>query len=258
MRYPTGSITLSASHDAPLLGQVLRSGFIGHEQLWEFMVLEMVERRRDAFSRRTKRLVDHGFLDRQPFPTKAQSFVYSLTDDGAGQLLSFPPYCTGATAYYSRKRDGSRMLHALELNDIQLALFRSGLLRRWVSEVEIRSRNELTACGYAKDYDAIVKLQLGEQELPLAIEYERQAKGDRRYRKIAAAIERERQVDLFLYLVSDYDLLLFVRGFFKRVRRRVYFATCCEFKRDLLGTRILDAELRDSSLLTALQELALK
>jgi hypothetical protein len=248
MRYPKGCISLSARHDAPLLAQVLQCGFVSHQQLWEFMVHELVERRRDAFGRRVKRLVDHGFLDRQALSGRTRSFVYSLTEDGASELVGFERHIGGATAFFDRKRDRDRVLHALELNEIHLALCRSGFLRRWMSEVEIRSRNELTACGYGKDYDAIIKLQLREQEVALAIEYERQAKGQSRYAEIAAAIQREQRVDLFLYLLPDYELLLYVRGFFEQVRRRIYFGISADFKRDLLKARVFDVGLVVGSL----------
>ena len=48
------------------------------------------------------------------------------------------------------------VLHALGLNDIHIAVLRAGLLVRWTSSLEIRSQNELTRFGYAKDYDAIL------------------------------------------------------------------------------------------------------
>jgi hypothetical protein len=118
-------------------------------------------------------------------------------------------------------------------------LSRSGLLRRWMSEAEIRSRNELTDSGYEKDYDAIVTLRHGHGEVQLALEYERQAKGERRYNGIAAAIQCERRVDLFLYLFPEYELLVFVRRYFER--RRVYFAICRDLKRELMETGVFDA-----------------
>jgi DNA-binding MarR family transcriptional regulator len=254
MRYVKGSITLNQVHDVPLLQQVLRCGFVTHEQLWRFTVQDMIERRRDAFSRRLKRLVDHGFLNRSAVAGQGRSFVYSLTRDGASELLSFEPGCPGASAFCLHTQDHSRILHALELNEIRLALTRSGLLRRWMSEAEIRSRNELTDSGYEKDYDAIVTLRNGNGEVQLALEYERQAKGERRYKAIAAAIQCERRVDLFLYLIPEYELLLFVRRYFERIRRRVYFAICRDFKRDLMETHVFDAQLNSASLLTALQQ----
>lgn len=243
MRYLKGSITLSPSHDVPLLQQVLHCGFVTHDQLWQLMLHEVVERRRDAFSWRVNRLVGHGFLHRHAIPGKGRFFVYSLTETGASELAGFEHCCHGAAVFFDRKQDHNRVLHSLEINDIHLALCRSGALRCWTSEIEIRSRNKLTGCGYAKDYDAVMTLQRGEDELRVALEYERQAKAQSRYVEIAAAIEREERVHMVVYLFPDFDLLLFVRGFFEHLRLPIYFGVCSEFKRELLGTRLLDAQL---------------
>lgn len=243
MRYAKGNIALSLSHDMPLLEQVLHCGFVAHDQLWQFMLHDMVERRRDAFSWRVKRLVQQSFLQREIVPGKGRSFVYSLTEAGANELAGFEHCCPGAAVFFDRKQDHNRILHALELNEIHLALCRSGALRGWISEIEVRSRNELTGCGYAKDYDAVITLQRGEEELHVALEYERQAKGQNRYIEIAAAIEREQRVDMVLYLFPDFDLLLFVRGFFEHLRLPIYFGVCSEFNRELLGTQLLNAQL---------------
>jgi hypothetical protein len=257
MRYVTGSITLSRSRDVPLLQQVLHCGFVTHDQLWQFMFHDMVERRDDAFRWRVKRLVEHGFLHRHVLSGKKRSFVYSVTQDGASELTGFEQYCPGTTAFFERKEDRERMRHALDLNDIHLALLRSGALRRWMSEIEVRSRNELTECGYAKDYDAVLTLHIGKDQLQLALEYERYAKGRNRYLEIAAAIQRERRVDVFLYLFPDYELLLFVRGFFERVRCPVYFGIYSEFKRRFLEMKILDVSHSYCSFAVALQKMPL-
>jgi len=188
-----------------------------------------------------KRLVDHGFLERHTPSGIAGSFVYSLTADGACSLAGFGPLYPGTTTFSDRKEDLSRMLHAIELNNINLALLRSGLLLRWMSEVEVRSRNELTGGGYAKDYDAVMTLRIDDMESQVALEYERHAKADSRYVDVVARVGRERRVDRFLYLVADFNLLLFVRRFFESTNQRVYFGVASEFERDLLETRVVDA-----------------
>jgi hypothetical protein len=43
---------------------------------------------------------------------------------------------------------GSQLKHSLDLNEIHLALKRTGRLIYWTPETEIRSRNDLTADGY--------------------------------------------------------------------------------------------------------------
>lgn len=253
MRYFKGTIQLNPQRDYPLLKQVLHCGFVRHDQLWEFMAAEGSETRRDAFGRRVKRLVDHGFLVRHSPSGMAASLVYSLAPDGGFSLASAGQSCPGATTFFDRQRDLKRMLHAIELNNIHLTLLRSGLLTWWMSEIEVRSRNELTSCGYAKDYDAVVTLKLGSVERSVALEYERQAKADNRYVDIAARVQQERRLDRFLYLVADLELLLFMRRFFARADRRVYFALACEFQRDLLETRVVGATSGYTRLASALE-----
>ena len=65
MRYAKGSIQLSASHDHPLLRQVLRCGFTTHDQLFEFLRRDCYERNRQSFDWRVRRLVNHGLIVRQ-------------------------------------------------------------------------------------------------------------------------------------------------------------------------------------------------
>ena len=46
----------------------------------------------------------------------------------------------------------------------------------WMGSMEIRSQNELTAFGFAKDYDAIVTVRTDIGERRFALEYERTPK----------------------------------------------------------------------------------
>jgi len=253
MRYFKGCIALNAEHDLPMLEQVLHSGFVTHQQLWKFMRQGGYERQRECFNWRAKRLVDHGFLTRQMLSGVTRSFVYSLTEQGADELIGLDQSCPGATAFFNRKHDHGGIRHAVELNEIHLVLAASGRLGRWTSDIELRSRNEFTACGYAKDYDALIDLKFDGVEVQVALEYEREAKSQSRYADIVSAIANEQHVDRFLYLVPDYDLLFFVHRFFAGMTRRVYFGIACEFKRQLLQMRVLDRKLAHTSLDEALR-----
>ena len=68
MRYWKGSITLSPTQDYPLLRQVLHSGFVTSDQLYEFLKLDYCASSRDAFCNRVRRLVKHELLVRHEFP----------------------------------------------------------------------------------------------------------------------------------------------------------------------------------------------
>jgi hypothetical protein len=252
MRYFKGSIKLSLDRDHALLRQVLYSGFISQDQLWEFRVHAGCEQSRHALNWRIKRLVDHGFLERHALANIRHSFVYSLTSDGARELINLEECHTGVSAYYKRKADGDSVIHALDLNDIHLTLIRSGALRKWKSDLEVRSQNEFTDYGYVKDYDAVATLELDGELIEIALEYERQAKSEARYQEISAAIHRERQVGRFLFLFPDYHMLWFVRQFFRQSNRQIYFGVACDFKRELLFTRVVGPKATYSSLKEAL------
>jgi hypothetical protein len=128
------------------------------------------------------------------------------------------------------KESNGHVQHALELNDIHLALKRTHALIHWTPESDIRSRNEFTAIGYVKDYDAVIALRIDEHEYRFALEYERTQKANARYHEIQTRIQAETDVRHFLYLVSNYDLLLFLVKKFADCRRPVYFG----LRQDLL------------------------
>jgi hypothetical protein len=252
VRYFKGGIKLSLDRDHALLKQVLYSGFISQEQLWEFMVQAGCERSRHVLNWRIKRLVNHGFLERHVLANIRRSFVYSVTSEGVRELINLEECHTGASGFYKRKADGDSVIHALDLNDIHLTLIRSGVLRQWKSDLEVRSQNEFTDYAYAKDYDAVVTLESDGELIEIALEYERQVKSAARYQEIAAAIQRERQVGSFLYLFPDYHMLWFVRHFFRHSNRQIYFGVACDFKRELLLTQVVSPKAPYASLKEAL------
>jgi hypothetical protein len=253
VRYFKGSIKLSLEHDHPILRQTLHSGFVTQDQLREFLVVGGHEQRRECYNWRVKRLVDHGFLKRHLLSNAARSFVYSLTEDGVRELVNLDQCHTAVVGFYNRNGDGDRIRHAIDLNDIRLALGRRGLLAGWKSDLEVRSQNEFTNYGYAKDYDAVVTLRLDGQDVQFALEYERQPKARDRYIEIAGLIQGERRVSRFLYLFPEYHLLWFVHQFFHGTKRRVYFGVSCDFKRELTSTQVIDPALHYCSLAEALQ-----
>ena len=229
MRYWTGSIALSPTQDYPLLRQVLRSTFVTHRQLYEFLKLDYHTHSRNAFNNRALRLVRNKYLVRDEIPYRTQGYVYSISDKGASELIGLGEYYTSPTC---RPKDGQipkAVVHAIELNEIHLALRRSQQLVRWMPDTEIRSRNELTECGYRKDYDAVVTVRIDGGERKFALEYERTPKARQQYAKICDDIAAERAVDRFLYLVPNYDLLAFLVGCFATLRRPIYFGLVRDF-----------------------------
>jgi hypothetical protein len=153
--------------------------------------------------------------------------VYSVSPMGTSELISRGEYYSGPME--SGRTSNGHVQHALELNDIHLALKRTGELARWTPESDIRSRNELTGIGFVKDYDATIAVRIDGREYQFALEYERTPKAKRHYLAIQKRIEAEDEFDHFLYLVSNRDLLSFLVREFYACNRAVYFGLRSDF-----------------------------
>jgi len=149
MRYWKGSIALSSTRDYPLLRQVLESGFVTHSQLFEFLKLDYCVSTRNAFNNRVLRLVKHGLLIRHERPLNRE-ITYSISQTGAAELVANGASCSHATADVRCAHAQPSLYHWLDLNDVHLALKRTGTLVYWTPEMEIRSRNDLTEGGYCE------------------------------------------------------------------------------------------------------------
>ena len=227
MRYRKGMIALSEIRDYPLLRRVLHSSFVTPAQLYEFMKLDYCTSSRNAFDNRLRRLLAHDLLGRHEIPTMNGGVVYSISRAGASELVGRGEYYSGSTDI--GKESNGHVQHALELNDIHLALKQTRTLIRWTPESDIRSRNEFTGIGYVKDYDAVIAVRIDEHEHRFALEYERTQKSNGRYQEIQKRIQAETELRYFLYLVSSYDLLLFLVKKFEACRRPVYFGLRQDF-----------------------------
>ena len=227
MRYRKGMIALSEIRDYPLLRRVLHCSFVTPAQLYQFMKLDYCVSSRNAFDNRLRRLLAHDLLVRHDIPTMNRGVVYSISRAGASELVGRGEYYSGSTDI--GKESNGHVQHALELNDIHLVLKQNRTLVRWTPESDIRSRNEFTEIGYVKDYDAVVAVRIGEHEHRFALEYERTQKANGRYQEIQKRIQAETDVHHFLYLVSNYDLLLFLVKKFEGCRRPVYFGLRQDF-----------------------------
>jgi hypothetical protein len=234
MRYPKDSLQLNPSRDIPLLRQILHSEFITHSQLFEFVRWNHYERSRKSFDWRVRRLVERALVRRETRPGCTGEFVYSLASRAAILLQGMGEYCLVGRDRFNGKEAERCVLHAIGLNEIHLSLLRRGLLVRWTGSLEIRSQNELTSFGFAKDYDAVVTVRAEAGEQRFALEYERSPKPMRYYREIAASLGREVRVNQLLYLVPNYDLLHFISGFFANCQLRVYFGLVKDWHGELL------------------------
>src|SRR5712692_7351866 len=234
MRYPKGSIQLNQSRDLPLLRHILRSEFVTHSQLFEFMRLNHYEHSRKSLDWRLRRLVDHGLVRRQTMSGCTGEFVYSAASGAAVLLQGMGEYCLVGRDRFNGKEAERNVPHAIGLNEIHLSVLRAGLLARWIGSMEVRSQNELTGFGFAKDYDAVVTVRTETGEQRFALEYERSPKPMRYYRDVATSLSREAHVNRVLYLVCNYDLLQFVSGFFGNSQCRVFFGLVKDWHSQLL------------------------
>lgn len=220
MRYWKGSIVLSPTRDQPLLREVARSAFITHNQLFESLKLDYCASSRKAFNNRVLRLVNHGLLVRREGLIGSREVVYSVSSSGASALegskhrLVDPSGKAGSPGIQTLR-------HCLDLNEIHLALKRTGSLVYWMPETEIRSRCDLTSYGYWKYYDAVVVVRLAGQDCKFALEYERTPKAARQYVAIRERIEQETAIRHFLYLVPNHDFMWFIAEKLSQCRRAV-------------------------------------
>jgi hypothetical protein len=241
MRYEKGSIQLSVCHDHPLLRQVLRCGFVTHDQLFEFLRLACYERNRQSFDWRVRRLVSHDLILKRTPATAGGRVVYSVGTSAALLLQGFGEYCLIGRRRLDSGNPESSILHAVELNDIQLSLLNAGLGARWTPACEIRSQNVLTNFGYAKDYDAVVTVEVEKVERCFAMEYERSAKAKKHYVSIADRLNEENQVSHLLYLASNDDVLGYLRASFRPTPVSVWFGIVRDWHTQLLGMSVVEA-----------------
>ena len=244
MRYPKGTIIVSRTRDVPLLEHVQHCGFATREQLFEFLQLDRLERSRPAFEQRVQRLEKHDLIRRQSGLLNGHEWVYSITPKGASRLTEMGELYAGRGV--REQGDGQMIVnHWLEINEIHLALRRNNLLVRWTPESEIRSQNDLTTFGYAKDYDAIVTVKCADTDRRFALEYERSVKTRSKYEDICRDLDGEFHVSTLLYLSPTYHVLSFMKRCFAPQKLVICFAVAAEFVEQLLGTPVIVAGQHD-------------
>jgi len=239
MGFQKGSITLSPVKDVPLLLQVLHSRFITHDQLFEFMLLGFYELKRASFNWRVRRLVQNGLLNRLCARPVTASPVYSITSVGALMLADHCPVLDNG-----KQKDATtsvHLTHSLDLNELHLSLARQGVLEEWQSEVTIRVKNELTASGYVKDYDAIVTVRIDSRPVSFALEYERTVKKTKDYLRIRGLLERESRLRRFLYIVPEPRLASFILDCFMGTTVAVFVGLAAEFTRSFQEMDVVEA-----------------
>jgi len=234
MRYPKGSVVITGAGDIPLLRMVRNCRFVSHQQLFELLRHDAVESSRGSFNWRIQRLLKSGRVDRVRDVFWEGYAVYTVNQNGLLELEGHREFAIALNSGTHQMPDRSQVFHALELNAIRLSLVRSALLVSWQSEVEITSTNMVSTAPYQKDYDAIVKVWLGDEIREFALEYEHSLKSTKQYEKIRAALDAERRVGCILYLTIDADLLTNIFYQLTPVSTRLGFLTSRAFRERLL------------------------
>lgn len=248
MRYPKGSVHLGSFKDKVILNFLAESRHATRSQLMQFVRSYYCEFNWPVFNWRVRRMVDAGLVRKQALPMLNGDVLYSITRAGFHTLEGLGTFHLGAT--FDREPEAHRyqIAHALEVNSIRLALMRSLKLRDWVPESHIRAVNLLPTSAYAKVYDGIACILIGDREVDLAIECERTPKTSAKYQRIREAIESETQVHAFLYLVPSFPLLHALQHAFSGTNRLVLFGMLGEFKEKLLASRVCTAYNRQAPL----------
>ena len=256
MRYQKGSISLNDRKDKTILSFVAESRYATHSQLLDFADLDGFEVRRRVFNWRVQRLVRHGLVRKQILPYLNGEALYSIRRTGIEALERLGTYYLGANVEREKDPSEFQVPHALELNDIRLALLRTRALWYWIPESFIRVLNLSPAHAYAKVYDGIAKVFFDGEFAEFAVEYERTLKSLPKYERIREAIESEKRLNAFLYLVPSWQLLSTLRREFWGTKRMVFFGLVGEFKEKAFGATVTTPMYDEMPLQSALTKVA--
>lgn len=237
MRYARGSIVISPEGDIPLLREVRNSRFVSRSQLFSILN-SAAPLSPPTYTSRLARLLARGYLRAVPNLTWHGSAVFSIAPLGLMELESCGEFNLALHSVTRHMPHPLHAYHALELNEIRLALLRSSLLAGWKCELEIASLNMVSAM-FRKDYDALVGVWAGQQICDFALEYERSLKAAGRYRRIKEALETEGRVSATLYLTASPDLMYALLYHLSPCSRPLAFAVAYQFRCHLLATPVL-------------------
>jgi len=218
--------------------QVLYARIVSRSQLLEFMQWQHIQKSRESFNWRLRRMVDHRLVHMHTASAVCKEHLFTIGTVGLQSLERLGVFCPAAFAIPTIDPAPLNLVHALELNDIQLSLLRSRRLVAWTYELELRSSLQLGSNLYGKAYDAVVDLLLPDGSVTFALEFERTQKNAQEYHAIRQAIEADRYVQAVLYLVPSTVLASSVSRHFRGVQCPVYFGLVNEFKSSLLDAMV--------------------
>lgn len=238
MRYVKGSVILKLQ-DRELLHLVADAQYVTHSQLFQLTRLKTLESKREIFNWRTRRLTKNGLLRKHVTPYLDADVLYSVTPGAIAALERMGITYLGGYVEPGNDPQETLISHALEINEIRLALERSGILVSWTSEAFIRVLNLCPTLRYAKTYDAVVRVNLSRTVWSeFAIEYERSLKTEERYDAVVKRLADEKRLGTILYLASSYEVAAALRRYFQDTRQNVLLALVWKFEKELLDTQV--------------------
>ncbi len=239
MRYFKGFIDISNERDVPVLLHIRNARAISFRQLRLLLRLEGIETTRRSADWRVTRLQHHGLVERIEEDGFLGEPFFVITPNGLRVLESRGHSLVSLPSSVEQIIHHSQVPHAIELVRIRLALTQHGILRSWLSELEVSSRNTVLPAGEAKDYDAVAEIVVDGQLRTVGIEYERTPKGANRYREIRQMLDRDKTVDVALYLASDRNVLYLLADEMRTAKKRVGIALSESFRENPLDANTL-------------------
>lgn len=194
--------------DLPLLLEIRNATFLSHRQLYDLMAKAGTEYREQALYWRMNRFIKGKYVGCFGSMPPYEGRIYFMTRLGLGVLESFGEGLLGFGSGSKNMPNRNQAPHFLELNEIRKAFSRTGMVTRWQSERQLTSRNYVIGSPLAKDYDAVADISYNGTNVRVAIEYERTDKAYARYQVIQRSLRSESQVDLLLYLTSQFEQVL--------------------------------------------------
>jgi hypothetical protein len=239
MRYFKGHIDISEDRDVPVLLHIRNARAITFRQLRLLLLLEGIETTRRSADWRVTRLQQHSLLERIEKDGFLGEPFFVITSKGLRVLESRGYSLISLPSTVEQIIHHSQVPHAIELVRVRLALAQHGILRSWLSELEVSSRNTVLPLGEAKDYDAVAEIFVDGQLHTLGIEYERTPKGARRYNEIRQMLDRDKTVDVVLYLASDRNVLYLLAEEMRTAKKRLGIALSESFRNNPLDANTL-------------------
>jgi hypothetical protein len=234
-----GNLQFNDKRDLPMLLAVRNAMFISHGQLYSQLLSQGSEFNRQGFCWRLKRLVSVGVIHKMPQIFPFSGPTYTITRTGLGCLESCGEGLVSLTSESNSLPSPRQAPHYLELGEIRSALRNAGVLKSWISDLELRSLNLSIDKPLAKDYDATADLIVDDgRKVCVAIEYERSMKAAARYKEIVAAIQEEDQIEFLLYLTASMDMVYQLKAEFDELDFPIGIAPSGSFCRDPLGIRM--------------------